>query len=89
MFCLLFCFVFTLHVLYCVIIILLNVINWMFLFFYAANCFGAGGNNLLYKCKDIMFPSLPLATLYDTIIETWFDDVFRFAVITDYLLVKI
>ena len=36
-----------------------------------------------------MFPSLPVPTLCGTIIETWFDDVFRYAVITDYLLLKI
>ena len=29
-----------------------------------------------------MFPSLPVSTLYGTIIETWFNNGFRFAVIT-------
>ena len=45
--------------------------------------------NLLYKCKGIMFPSMTVPTWYGTIIETWFDDVFRFSVITDHLLLKI
>ena len=39
--------------------------------------------------KYIMFPSLPVSTLYGTIILTWFDSVFRFAVITEYLLLKL
>ena len=78
-----------LHMPNCVIIILLYVFNWIFLFFVAANCsFLALGNNLLYKCKGIMFPSLPVSTLCGTIIETWFD-VFRFVVITNCLLLKI
>ena len=64
--------------------------NWMILILVTASCsFADLGNNLLYKCKGIMFPSLPVSTLYGTIIETWFDNVFRFAVITNYLLLKI
>ena len=62
----------------------------MFLFLVTAICsFVALGNNLLYKCKGIMSPSLPVSTLYNTFIETWLDDVFRFTVITDHLLLKI
>ena len=41
-------------------------------------------------CKGIMFPSLPVSTLYGTIIETWFDEVFiRFGDISDHLLLKV
>ena len=82
--------IFTLHMPNCVIL-LLYVFNWMFLFFVATNCFFfvALGDNLFYKCKSIMFPSLPVSTSYGTITETWFDNVFRFAVITDHLLLKI
>ena len=40
-------------------------------------------------CKDIMFPSLPMSTLYGSIILTWFDDVIIFAVITEWLLLKL
>ena len=62
----------------------------MFLLSIAASwSFLALGNNLLYKCEGIMFPSLPVSTLYGTIIESWFDNVFRFAVITNHLLLKI
>ena len=39
--------------------------------------------------KALCFHHLPVSTLYGTIIETWFDDVFRFFVITDHLLLKI
>ena len=35
-----------------------------------------------------MFPTLTVSTLCG-IVETWFDDIFRFAVITDHLLLKI
>ena len=35
-----------------------------------------------------MFPSLPMSTLYGTINETWFDNDFRFAVITEHLPMK-
>ena len=36
-----------------------------------------------------MFPSLPVSTLYGTIILTQFDDIFRFAVNTECLLLKL
>ena len=36
-----------------------------------------------------MFLPLHVSTLYGTIIEIWFDNVFRFAVITGHLLLKI
>ena len=39
--------------------------------------------------KGIMFPSLPVSTLYGTIILTWFDDVFKLTVIVKCLLLKI
>ena len=43
----------------------------MLLYLVAANCsFVALGYNLFYMCKVIMFPSLPLSTLYRTITET-------------------
>ena len=59
-------------------------------FLVATNCsFVSLGNNLLYLCKNIMFPSLLVSILYGTIIETWFDDVFRFAIIINHLLLKI
>ena len=59
-------------------------------YFVVTNCsFVAIGNNLLYNCKGIMFLSLPMSTLYGTIVETWFDNVFRFAVMIDHLLLKI
>ena len=62
----------------------------MFLFLVAANySLVVLRKNLLYKSKDNMFPSLPVSTLYGTIIETLFDDVFRFAVFTDQLLLNI
>ena len=74
----------------CVAIILWCVFNWMFLSLVATNCsFVVLGNNLLYMYKGIMFPSLPVSTLYGIIIEIWFDDVFRFAVFTNHLLLKI
>ena len=89
-FCLLLHYVFTLHMPNWVIIVLLYVFNWMFLFSAAANCsFVSLGNILLYKCKGTMFPSLPVFTLYGTIIETCFDDTFRFGVINNLLLLKI
>ena len=40
-------------------------------------------------CNGIMFPSLPVSLLYGTAIMTLFDDVFRFAVITKWLLLKL
>ena len=43
----------------------------------------------MYVCKGIVFPSLPVYTLYDTIIIAWFDDDFRFVVITECLLLKL
>ena len=88
--CLLMCSIFTLHMPNCVFIVLLYFFNWIFLFLVAANCSFVGqGNNLLYKCKGIMFPSLPVSTFHGAIIETWFDDTFRFSVITNHLLLKI
>ena len=36
-----------------------------------------------------MFPSLPVSVLYGTIILIWFYDDFRFAVITECLLLKL
>ena len=73
--CLIWCSIFTFHFPYCVIV-LLFVFNWMFLFLVATSCsFVDLGNNLLYKYKGIMFPSLPVCMLYCTIIETWFDDL--------------
>ena len=67
--------------LHCVIIVLSYVFNWMFLFLVTSSCsFVAQGSNLLYKCKGIMFPLLPVSTLCGTVIEIWFDDVFRFSV---------
>ena len=36
-----------------------------------------------------MFPSLPVSTLYGTVIPSRFDDVFRFAVITVHLLLQL
>ena len=61
----------------------------MLLFLVATNCsFVAIGNNFLYMCKGIMFPSLPVSTMHGTLTETWFDCVFRFAVIIKYLLMK-
>ena len=45
--------------------------NGIFLFLVTANCsFVALGNNLLCKCRGIIFPLLPVSTLYGTIIET-------------------
>ena len=80
--CLLLCSIFTLHMPNYVIV-LLHVFNRMFLFLVAANCsFDTLGNNFLCICKGIMFLSMPVSTLYSNIIRTWFDDVFRFAVIT-------
>ena len=84
------CSMFTLHMPHCVIIFKFYVFNLMFLILVTTNCsFVAKGNNLLYKCKGIMFQSLPVSTLYGTIIETGFDNVFIFAVTTDHLLLKI
>ena len=40
-------------------------------------------------CEGIMFPSLPLSTLYGNIMLTRFDGVFRFAVITQQFLLKL
>ena len=39
-------------------------------------------------CKSIMFPSLPVSTLYSTITLAW-SDVFKLAVITESLLLKL
>ena len=53
----------------CVTVVLLYVFYLIFEFLAAAICsFGALGNNLLYMCKGIMFPSLPVSTLYSTVI---------------------
>ena len=64
--------------------------NWMSLFLVATNCSSVViGNNFLYMCKGIMFLSLPVSTLYSTIFQTWFNDVFRIAVINEHLLLKL
>ena len=73
----------------CVIVVLLYVLIGYILFPVATNCpFVALGNNLLYMCKSIIFPLLYVSTLYGTIILTWFDDVSRFVVITEHLLLN-
>ena len=74
-FCLLWWFIFTLHIPNCVIV-LLYVFNWTFLFLVAPNYSFVAWNNLLYICKG-MFPSLVLSTLYGIVIQTLFDDVFK------------
>ena len=66
------------------VVVLSHVLIEYFYFLVAANhSFAALENNLLYMCKSIMLPSLPVSTLYSTIIELWFDDVYRFVVITN------
>ena len=53
------------------IVFMLYVFSWIFVFLVAANCsFDALGNIFLYICNDIMFPSLPVSTLYGTVIMT-------------------
>ena len=80
----------TLHMPNCDTVVLLYLFNWKFMFLVSTNCSSVAlGNNLLYRCIGNLFPSLPVSTLYGTIIETWLDDVFRLAVITDGLLLKI
>ena len=87
---LLLCSIFTLHMPNVVIVVLLYIFNRVFLLLVATNCsFVALGNNVLYMCKHIMFPSLPVSTLYGTIILTRFGDVFRFTLITEHLLLKL
>ena len=50
--------------------------SFIFVFLVAANCsLVALGNNILSIYNDIMFPSLLVTTLYDTIIMILFDDV--------------
>ena len=74
----------------CVIVVLLYVFNWIFVFLVATNCsFVALWNDFLYMCKGMMFPLLPVSTLYGSIILTLFDNVFRFVVITECLLLKL
>ena len=43
------------------------------------------GNNYLYMYNDIMFPSLPMSTLYGTVIMTLSDDIFKFTLIAEQL----
>ena len=65
-------------------------LGWIFVFLVATNCsFVALGNNFLYIYNCIMFPSLPVSTLYATVIMALFDDVFRFAVIMEWLVLKL
>ena len=53
----------------CVIVVRLYVLSWIFVFLVAANCsFVAIETNCLYRCNGIMFPSLPVSTLYCTVI---------------------
>ena len=86
---LLLCSIFTFHMPNCVIVVLLYVLYWMLLFLIATNwSFVALENNFLYTHKGIMFPSLPVSTLYGTIIGTWFDNVFRLPITTKCSLLK-
>ena len=78
----------TVHLPNCVIVILLYVLNLIFSFFVAASSsFVDLGNDFLNIWKGIMFPSE--STLYCTTDVAWLDDVFKFAVMIWYLLLKV
>ena len=47
------------------------------------------GYNFLNILNVIMFQSLPISTLYDTIMAALLDDVFKFAIIAEYLELKL
>ena len=68
-----------------------NCSVWLYIFciFYCFQLlFIALWNKFLYIYNDIMFPWLPVSTLYGTVIMTLLDDVFRFAVIMEPLALK-
>ena len=71
-----FLFFFTLHMSNCFIVSLSYVLTGYLDFLLFPIVFVAQGTNFLYMCKDIIFSSLSLSTLYGTIIITLFDDVF-------------
>ena len=82
----LFCSISTLHLPNCVIVVWLYVFSLLFVFVFATNCsIVALGNNILYVYNGITFPSLPMSTLYGTMIMTLFVEVFRFAIIIEQL----
>ena len=74
----------------CAIAVYLYVSSGIFVFLAATNCsFFAPGNNFSCICDGIMFPSLPVSILHGTVFKTTFDYVFRFAVITGMVAIKI
>ena len=79
--CLLLCSIFTLPMPNCVIFFCFMFLIGLFLFLVATNCSFVALENTFCICVKV--PSLSLSTLYGTIILTWFDDVFRSAVITE------
>ena len=77
-------FYFTLHNPNLVIVVQLYIFSLTFEFLVTANSSIVSlGNNFLYVCNGITFPSLPESTLYGAVITTLFDDVFRFAIIVE------
>ena len=74
----------------CVIVGWLHVFSWISVFLVAANCsFVAKGTRFLYIYNGNMFPSPCVSSLYCTIIMTLFDDVSWFAVITEWIVLKL
>ena len=74
-------FSFNPHMPNCVIVVQVYIFSLMFVSVFAANCsIVALGNTFLYMYNGIIFPSLPMSTLYGTVFMTLFDDVFRFAI---------
>ena len=58
-------------------------------FFFATNCsLVLLGNNFLYMSNGMIFPSLPISTLYGNITLLGPADVFRFAVNMDHFILK-
>ena len=69
--CLLLCSNFTLHMPSFVNVVWLCIFSLMFVFLVATNCsIVALENNLLYMYNGIIFPSLSVSTLYQTVIAT-------------------
>ena len=75
-----YCFLFLLNICpYVLLLFCFMSLIGCFLILVATSCpFVALGNNFLFMCKGIMFPSLPVSTLNGNIISTWSDNVSHF-----------
>ena len=66
----------TFHLPNCVIVVWLYVLSLVASLADASLSIVALGNNFVNILNDIMFPSLPISNLYDTIMAAVLDDVF-------------